>query len=515
MTHNLTAGQLLEQQAVEMGPAPFLIYTETGQSHSFAETNAHTNRLAHGLRALGIHAGDTVGMMMPNHPDYLFASFAIRKLGAIEVGINGDLQGEPLERAMCRALPRVLILDEGYNQNFETLPRGLHPDVLICRGAAPNGFGGQIVAFEDMRTAITDNPGTVSDPQDASLMLLSGGTTGLSKGILTSHTFLNSVARGLVETYAIGPQDAVYAPWPLHHGTGSACDVHTALMAGARVVLAPRFSASRLMDHFRDFETTWMTALGIFQKIMWNMPPSGRDTDHQMRFIWGGPLPVPSAAFQARFNIPTYNCYGASDIGMVSYARPGDPDGCGGRVRDDYDVQICDPQDNPVPTGQIGEILVRPRRPGVILMEYVGQPDLMVQACRKLWFHTGDLGWFDDQGRIYFKERAGTVIRHKGEFISPDTVEHALEAHPAIARSAVIGVASDMGEQNIAAFVTLHDSQQATVRDIRAFCHDTMTRWMVPDHLFVVDEIPTSQAGKPIQPALHDLFANFQSKDRA
>ena len=231
-----------------------------------------------------------------------------------------------------------------------------------------------------------------------------------------------------------------------------------------------------------------------------------------MRFMWGAPLPVPNTKFETRFGFPAHNCYGSSDAGMVAYAAPGDPDGCGGFVREEHEVCIADERDNTLPAGHIGEILVRPRIPEIMPREYFGQPKLTVKTRQNLWFHTGDLGYLDENNRLTFTERTGIVIRRRGEFISHHSVEHGIEAHPDVQRSAVLGVDSEMGEQDIAAFVMLKPNSTLSAASLAKFCRDTMVRWMVPDHLFFIDEIPTSESNKPIIPELRALYEQQRRK---
>ena len=233
MFREITAGRLLEEQAEKMGGSRFLTFAEDGRTWTYGQFNTEVNRLAHGLVAIGVRPGDRVGIMSPNRPEYLFSSFAIRKLGAIEVGINGELRGSDLDKMLRRAQPRLVILDPTYNANFATVALQATLDGIISLGPPPPAFSGTVYAYETIRTDDTENPDTYSDDMDLALMVLSGGTTGVSKGIIGSHRYVNSFSHGLINTYDISTTDRVYAPWPLHHIVGPACDTNTALLAGA------------------------------------------------------------------------------------------------------------------------------------------------------------------------------------------------------------------------------------------------------------------------------------------
>ncbi|MBI1386116.1 MAG: AMP-binding protein [Rhizobiales bacterium] len=516
MNSYLALGEVLEQQARSFPHDPLVTFVDDGTTLTYDAFNRSANRVAHGLEALGVRRGDYVGLMMGNSLEFLASSYALKKLGAVEVAINHDFRGPSLSRMVNLTQSPLLIVDAKGLEALGPIQGELpHLRQLIVVGEPPAGGSlaqqAEIIRFDDILAERDDNPGHPVRDDEIAYVLFSSGTTGVSKGILLSHRYAVTNAQGLVEAYDLTREDAVYTPWPLHHFGASIVEFIPALLTGGRAILRSRLSISQFWSDARQHKATWCMMMGASQKYLWDREPSPDDRNHKLRFTWGGPFPVDRAKFEERFGLKTYYCYGLSDCGMLTVRAPYDPQRptCCGKVRTElFDVRIHDDHDNELELGKTGEIVCRPKVPGVILQAYYGMPDYTLEAFRNLWFHTGDLGKFDENGDLHFFERKKHDIKRSGENILPGEVEEIIHQHPDVEESAVLGKPNENGEQDVVAFVQPLDGRTISEDALRAFCEGRMARWMVPTTFIILDEMPRTTTDKPALGELRKLLTH-------
>ena len=509
----LPLGEILEQQAAQRGDSPFLTIVDSGRRYSYREFNGLANRAAHGLFGLGVRKGSYVALMLPNSVEHMICSYALKKLGAVEVAINHDYRGPGLARMIDLTESPLLVTETGLLEPItQVLDDLTHVRTLVVVGAdTPTTLARrESLPFDGIMAERDDNPGHALSDTDTAFVLFSSGSTGLPKGCLLSHRYAVRNAESVIGTFGLTDRDVVYTPWPLCHYGSAVCEVVSALMTGGQVALRSRLSISRYWDEVRAVGATWCMMMGGSQRWLWDREPSPEDRDHQLRFTWGGPFPVDRAAFEDRFGLRTAYCYGLSDAGNLSIEsidvrEP--PNSCGKVRTECYDVRIHDENDDEVPTGEVGEIVCRPLEPHVILEGYYGLPDATLEAFRNLWFHTGDLGYFDADGYLFFVERKKQIIKHSGESILPAEVEEIVHAHPAVAECAVIGVPNELREEDVVVFVVLADGARLSAEELRAHCEGFMARWMVPGRVRFLDEMPKTTTGKPALGKLRALQA--------
>jgi crotonobetaine/carnitine-CoA ligase len=241
---------------------------------------------------------------------------------------------------------------------------------------------------------------------------------------------------------------AIYSPLPLFHAIAAWLGVVPAMLSGGRIALAERFSASAFWDEVRRYGAD--VAHGVFAMvpILLKQPERPDDADQPARIFYTGRR---DDAFERRFNCMPVEVYGSTETGIVTMTPAGEEprmNSSGKPNGESFEVMIADDDDEPVATGQVGEILVRSRQPFAMFNEYYGMPDATVRAFRNQWFHTGDYARADRDGNIFFADRKKDAIRRRGENISSYEVESAVLRHPAVLECAAVAVKSEVSEDD-------------------------------------------------------------------
>jgi crotonobetaine/carnitine-CoA ligase len=336
------------------------------------------------------------------------------------------------------------------------------------------------------------------DERDVAMLLFTSGTTGPSKGCVLSHRYAIRQGELLAEHLRITSSDVLYSPFPLFHADAATLTVVPAMVMGATAALGRRFSASGFWEEVRAFEATVFDFMGATLSILWKQPRRSDDSDNPVRLAWGVPMPAWADEFEARFGLKLLEVYGLTDAGVVAfypYDEERRPGACGRPVHP-YDVRVFDADDRELHAGQIGEIVVRPLEPSVTMAGYHGMPSETLSVFRNLWLHTGDRGYFDDDGYLYFVGRNTDSIRRRGENISAFEIEEVVLAHPDIVEAAAVGVPSELTEEDVKLCIVPRAGARISPRELIEFCKPRMARFMLPRYVEVMTELPRTQTQK-------------------
>jgi crotonobetaine/carnitine-CoA ligase len=300
-----------------------------------------------------------------------------------------------------------------------------------------------------------------------------------------------------------GPADVLLSYFPWHHINARNATVLPALLSGARVVIAPRFSASGFLDLVRREHVTAFNFMGAVCMILLAQPATPHDRDHRLHKAYGGPAPAGLVAdFADRFGVTLRQAYACTELGDVATTPVDDlRPGAAGRVVPDYDVRVVDPTGADVAAGDVGEILVRPRRSGLAFLEYVGDADATRAAWSGGWFRTRDRGRVVE-GWLHFEGRLGDVIRRRGVNIDPQQVEDVLLSHPEVAEAAAVAVPSELTEDEVLAVVVPRTGCVPTPGVLWDHCRAALPRAAVPRYLSVERALPHTGTHKLDRAAL-------------
>jgi crotonobetaine/carnitine-CoA ligase len=489
-----------------------------GGSASYAEVEQAVRGWSAALQREGIGAGSTVLTMLPNVFETVHVWMATARLGAIEVPINTAYRGSILTHVTNNSGATVAVVHADYVDRFEAVAdtlRSLRTIVVVGgRGAA---FGSlDVVAAADVVLDGAAPEGEPVRPQrwDVACILYTSGTTGPSKGVIISWGQVHATTTGCMPLDDLGEDDAWYSPFPMFHMSGKLA-LYGAALLGSRFVLRDGFSTNRFWSEVRQFGCTISLLVGTTQSFIASLPPQPDDADSPLRNVLMAPLPDDPAAFMKRFDVRITTVFNMTEISAPVWSQWDlGPKGSCGRLRAGYEVRIVDGHDEEVPAGVLGEIVVRSDDPWKLMLGYWQMPDKTVEAWRNYWFHTGDAGFRDEDGFFYFVDRQKDAIRRRGENISSMEVEAEVNAHPAVAESAVIGVPAEVGEEEVMVFAVQAEGSTLEPADLVSFLDDRLPRFMVPRYVAVVDSLPKTPTEKVRKHLLRDDHGSYDVWDR-
>lgn len=516
--------QILEHQAQVRADRPCLSWTDEGTPLTFAQANAEVNRRAHGLAAAGIKKGDMVVLYMPNSLEFVLLWWALQKLGAVEVPVGEVQKGAFLAHQLNLSKARTIIT------TAELLPRLAEvedqvPNLARCYLLDQAATGLNRVEIRPAAELITDtsaNPGVKVSPRDTAAILYTSGTTGMSKGVEMPHSQFYFFAEEDVQLVGLTEDDVYMTGFPFFHGNAQFLTIYPCLIAGAHCVLYPKFSASDYFGRARRCGATVSNLIGATMAFICATPPTPEDRNHKIRTIYAAPLAFDLAKeFTDRFGeIEFVDGFGQTEISNIFQTPRGAkrPEGASGVLMDQwFEVRIANPEtDEEVPEGEVGELLIRHKVPGIISNGYLGQPDKTVETWRNLWFHTGDALRRDAEGWYYFVDRVKDALRRRGENISSFEVESVIRTFPGIAEVAVIGVKADekAGEDEVKACIILREGAVLDHAALIAWCDERMAAHMVPRYLEVMDSLPQTPSEKVKKKDLRERGITPETWDR-
>ena len=336
------------------------------------------------------------------------------------------------------------------------------------------------------------------------MITYTSGTTGLSKGTMYSQSMAIHFSDGMDWMFGYTERDVAYSCLPLYHANAVMNALLPALRKGAKTVFAPRFSASEFWSDIKEHGATATALLGSMVPIILSQPPSDADAQNSLRIAQAVPVPDEHFhTFQDRFGLKLFSMYGMSDIGPL-VGVPHDVDGRPGKAgiaHADWELLVVDDDGSPVPDGQVGEMLARPKKFNIMQMGYWRNPEATLEAWRDLWFHTGDYVRRDVDGWFEFVDRKKDALRRFGENISSFEVEMALLKHAAIEEAAVYAVPAEMSEDEVMTSIILKAGYANVAADLLAHCEKELPYFAVPRYYRVIDKMektPTEKIRKDL-----------------
>jgi len=492
-------GYIFEETVAKFPDREALVFP--GTRLTFRQWDARANALATKLEELGIEKGDRVSLLLPPIADFLIATIAVTKLGAIMSPTNPLFTPGEMVAQLQDANPKAIIMmSEFMGRDFAAIVDEARPQLpnlkhVIARGPDREGFlpldpiyGTPVPQRESfVRPGLTD--------EDNVVLLFSGGTTGLPKGVpRDTYSMFYSYAP---QADYVNENDAMLLVPPLFMAAGVYQIVYPVLF-GTKLVGMAAFNPQVILQTIQDEKITTMFSYPTMMRWIMGQPNFGQFDVSSMRIIAIGGEAVTTElikTIQERFGCQTTTGYGMTELtGAAATPIDAPPElisGSDGRILPEYEVRFVDAEGNDVPAGETGEFVVRGRP---VFKGYWNRPELNeVVFTPDGFFHTGDLlRQINDEGYVRFVGRAKDTIRRMAMTIYPDEVENAIKTHPKVAQAGVVGVESEFAGERVRAYVQLHPDMEMTATEVMDHCRGKLAAFKLPDEVRFVAEVPMS-----------------------
>ena len=502
----------LLDRAVRRDPDKVWVRTDDVEL-SFAEVGARVAVASAALAGSGIGHSDLVMMTARTTPDYLIGWLALAHLGAVTVPVNPASSRAELTGLISQVEPALVLTDDELESEVYAALK------TAFRGGRRDGAFWRIEDLLDSRPG----PGGLSlpssdvKPDDLAVLIPTSGTTGRSKLVMQTHRAYAMAGEGFPSWMELGPGDRLMTSLPLFHINAPIYSVLGSLACGAGLVLLPRFSASGFIDSARRHGATEFNAIGAMLEILMRQPERPDDADNPLRLCYTGPAPerARQEEMERRFGLRIVVGYAMSEspYGLI-WPHGSRPFGTLGSVRQhpylgtiNY-AKVLSEEGVELGPGETGELLLR--NP-VLMRGYLGMPEETSEVLTSDgWLRTGDLVTLNADGTYTFVGRRKEVLRRRGENLSPLEVEEVLDSHPSVLESAVVGVASELSEEEIKAFVVAAPGAAPGAAvdfgSLREYAASRLSGFKVPRFWQLIDELPrtpTARIAKHRLPAGH------------
>jgi long-chain acyl-CoA synthetase len=502
---------LLESQVGRSPDKQFLLLESEGRVFTYRQFDDQVNRATAALLAQGAKKGARVGLLLTNCAEYLFFYFACFKLGAWAGPVNALLKPQEVEFIIANSETSIVVTQPDLLPHLEKARQHVASlcAVIVIEDSGQwsvvsgSGFRVQGSGLDPELGTPNQEPGLA----DEAVIIYTSGTTGRPKGVLLTHGNLLSNAQQIAEWLRLTSDDRSLMIMPLFHVNALMTTAMAALWAGGSIVLAPRFSASGHWEAISRFGVTYFGSVATMLSMLNHTYPEGLPEAvdiSRLRFALCGSAPVPVEVlrtFESLFDCPVIEGYGLSESTCRSTFNPIDERRRVGSVGLPIgnEARVFDDNDHELETRRVGEIVLRGPN---IMKGYYKNEAATREAFRSGWFHTGDLGYQDEDGFFYIVDRKDDMIIRGGENIYPREVDEVLYRHPKVKDAATVGLPSQLFGEEVKSFIVLREGEQATELEILQFCRERLADFKCPKLIEFVVDIPKGPTGKLLKRTL-------------
>jgi len=500
--------QILSKSSEKFGEKTAIIWGE--KKYTFKDLDAMSNKFANALLAMGLKKGDRVCIFMQNSPEFVISHFGIIKAGGITVPLNVMYRRRELVHMVNDSGATIMVTSEVNLPYVLEVKNDLGPlkDIIVTSASAHETFK----SFYKLLEESSDKPVNVLNKDDeVAVICYTSGTTGSAKGAMITHSnFISNIAT-LSELWELNERDRLMMALPMFHVHGLGIAVHGMVYCGYTMILLERFDAKRVMEGIEKYRCT--VFMGVPTMYIKLLEMEDRRYDLSSMRLWtvgSAPMPVDAMEkFKEKYGFELLERYGMTETAVVIASNPlrgKRKPGSVGIPIPGVEVRIVDEDDNDLPTNEVGEIIVRGPN---VMKGYWNRPQETDEAFRNGWFHTGDLGKFDEEGYLHIVGRKKEMIISGGFKVFPREVEEVLHAHPKVKEVAVVGIPDPIRGESVKAFIVLKEGVTATERELDEYCRKNLAAFKVPRIYEFVTNIPRTPSGK----VLNRLLSQAKVKD--
>jgi acyl-CoA synthetase (AMP-forming)/AMP-acid ligase II len=490
-------------QAQENGDRVFIYDVRSERTYTFAQFNRVVEQTANYLLSKGVKKGDRVTVVIENSPEYCFFYFAVIRAGAILNPMPFTSHKEEIMKNVRLVEPHLIFIDARKKREFGD---DIDSNIIFVPVGADREFEKSI---ETMPLNLTE-PVQLEENEPACLYY-SSGTTSDPKGVLYSHKNMIALISSLCRGFKFSTEKEVHLIMlPLGHTASTNYSLLPCAYVGGKIVMAESFwhIRTKIWKLIEEHKITYMEVVPTVLYSILNIYRREIDNDvSSMRWVGCGSAPLQKGVqeqFQERFKLKVGNLYGLSETGPTHIDDPLVPGWQPGSVGVPLavnEVKIFDDNNNELPPNEVGEIVVKGDN---VFVGYFRNETLYNKVVRDGFFHTGDLGYVDEEGVFYFKDRKKDLIIKGGINIVPGEIDEILMLHPAVKEGVTIGVPDPMFGEEVKSFVVAKDGMTVTPEEIIEHCCTHLPKTKAPKYVEILDEIPKTHSGKLLRKKLRE-----------
>lgn len=510
-----TIGKLYDR-CVEYYPNKIAVVKER-QQISYHELKEMAYKLANALLNLGIHKGERVAVLVPNCVEYIICDYALAKCGLVRVPLRERVDTDSNVYVVVETEPSILIYHETLTSKVEEMrPRLNSIKHFVSISEESKVPPGDLHFNKLISTEPSTEPQAEVAETDVNAIYYTGGTTGVPKGVvLTNRAWLATIVTEMLEL-GLGKEDVFAHLAPINHASGMF--ILPILLRGGTNVLFDGFTPQSFLEAVeRDKVTATFVVPTMLNQIL-DYPDLRKYDFSSLKTVVYGAAPISPERLKkalAIFGPILSQLFGQTEAPMMIAVLPKEDHILRGSAKEEErlascgrptviaQVRLVDDEDNDVPLGEVGEIVVRSPN---VMVEYYKKPEMTAETLRNGWLHTGDLARQDEEGYIYIVDRKKDMIISGGVNIFPREIEDILHKHPAVADVAVIGVPDDKWGEAVKAVVTLHPNKSVTAQELIDFCKKAKGSLTSPKSVDFVDSIPLTPLSKHDKKALREKY---------
>lgn len=473
---------------------------------TYAQTNERSNRVANYLKEKGIKKGDICSVMVLNSPEVYYTIFGIQKLGGIAGTINYMLKGPEIAYLLEDCKPKVVFVSSGFLAEFA---RGYEmsshkPVVIEVEQGIEHGTNiAEGVLSDILRKYPADEAFVPQALDDPCMILYSSGTTGYPKGILLSNRNELSVCKDMARFGIVGVDDITMLLGPMFHSNPLCVWTYPGIYNGTALCIRKGFSPTDFWPSLARYGITRVWGVpAMYSYVMYQVDPSTIEYDKiKLKYAFCGSAPLPLELFRDfrdKFGVTMIDGYGLTEVAGVSTASVGAPykPGTIGQAFYEQEMEIMDAKNNILPYGEKGEICIKGE---AVMLGYLNKPEATAEVMKDGWLHTGDLGYMDEEGYLYFSGRLKEMINRGGENIYPREIEIPLEGHPKIKEVAVVGQPDPALGERVKACIILKEPGIMTAEEVKEYLRDKIAKYKLPELVEFYDDFPRNPTGKVLK----------------
>ncbi len=485
-----------------------------GAALSYAALADRIDRFAQILGSeLGVRPGDRVAYLGLNSPEFISLIFACARVGAILLPLNWRLAAPEHVQLLRHAEPIVLFAEANFLEHIDGVQSDIKDVRLVLLGKQGDAKTSEAwTLLAELELSGQDRPAfqrpTDLSDDDGLLLCYTSGTTGTPKGALLSKKAVFWNAVNSAHMHDLSSRDTVLTLLPMFHIGGLNIQTLPTLHAGATVLLHRRFDVDLFFQAFEDHPVTLTLLVPTIMLAVMADPRWADLKPDKLRMISIGSTIVPGQMVSAvcDWGVPLVQVYGSTETGpIVAYTPPGDAarkPASTGKTAVHCEIRLVDEKGKEVATGEKGEILVSGPN---ILKEYWGDPQATREAFTGRWFHTGDIGHFDEEGFLYVDGRIKDMIISGGENIYPALIENLLSEREEIGEIAVVGLPDDYWGEIAVAVIAAKEGYTVDVTQVLDYCSGRIARYSCPREVIIVDQLPRNAMGKIVKEEVREL----------